>query len=549
MDFEHLKTPVSDWLDKQTNTPEFRKKYGEIPIISDLLFGMSQVLAFLVGAVLDAAIVLVQFIVEGIIETLKLIVITPMAIECKKAAYKLVEQKIIPRDLMDNLFRYAETFGDFKDILTIMVGIKVGMGYVDALTQIPMFYTQRYLMERFRPQLPTSGEVMRAAFVAPEKTELVWDILQKQGYPEEYIKLMFLANYNTYDENMVRELYYRKVLTKDEMYIRMRELGYTDTRINEISQAWDLIPGPADLLMMVAKEAFEPDEIIKYGLGDEFPEEQSEWLEKQGLSRYWQEKYWAAHWDYPSYQQVLEMLHRGEITEEDVYQYYRVIEIPKYWRDKLTKINYNPYTRVDVRRMHALGVVGDEQLIRAYLDQGYDMEHAKGMANFTIKYNQTEDKALTRAQIERGYKTGLIDRDEARIMLIEIDYHPKSAEFIMDQLDFDISTDYVNELIDVVGEQYKNHLITEQEARQKLYKIDLPDKKVSSLLAKWDLRKIDNTRLPSKADLEKMLTYAIISPEDYYDVMYKTGYSEEHIMWFLNLFYYQLSEQLEEVEE
>jgi len=171
------------------------------------------------------------------------------------------------------------------------------------------------------------------------------------------------------------------------------------------------------------------------------------------------------------------------------------------------------------------------------------------MANFTIKYNQTEDKALTRAQIEKGYKTGLIDRDEARIMLIEIDYHPKSAEFIMDQLDFDISTDYINELIDVVGEQYKNHLITEQEARQKLYKIDLPDKKVSSLLDKWDLRKIDNTRLPSKADLEKMLTYAIISPEDYYDVMYKTGYSEEHIMWFLNLFYYQLSEQLEEVEE
>ncbi|GAI84798.1 unnamed protein product, partial [marine sediment metagenome] len=76
-----------------------------------------------------------------------------------------------------------------------------------------------------------------------------------------------------------------------------QELGYTDTRIKEIIQAWSIIPGPADILHMVAKEAFEPDAVKLMGLEDEFPTEQVSWLAKQGLSEFWAMKYWASHWE------------------------------------------------------------------------------------------------------------------------------------------------------------------------------------------------------------------------------------------------------------
>lgn len=540
--------PITEKIQEYVQKPSTRELFGGIPIVSDVIFGTFTVMCYLFGMLFDLIATIIDVLLRVLWAAIDSIILAPLADASKKGAYYLADQSIIPRDIIDMVFRYADSFGDFKSIATILMSLGMGKNLLDTLTQIPMFYTQRYLMERFRPQLPQPAEIMRAAFVAPEKIDMVWDILQKQGYPEEYIKLLFVANYNTYDENMIRELYLRKVLNEDEMMIRMRELGYTDTRIKEITQAWDIIPGPADLLMMVAKEAFEPDEIQRYGLMDEFPSDQVEWLEKQGLSKYWQEKYWAAHWDYPSYQQVIEMLHRGKITEEDVYQYYRIVEIPKYWRDLLTSIQYQPYTRVDVRRMHKLGVVGDEELIRAYMDQGYDLEHAKGMAEFTVKYNQTEDKALTRAQIEKGYKTGIIKRDEARTMLIEIDYVPHFADFILDQLDFDIKHDYIQEAIDVIGEQYKNNLISEQEATRKLYELDLPAAKVDGLFNQWDLRKVENLRLPTKTDLESMLMYSIIEPDDYIDIMYRLGYSMQHIEWYIKLFYYKLSETLEETE-
>ena len=89
---------------------------------------------------------------------------------------------------------------------------------------------------------------------------------------------------------MVRVLYFRGAIDKDMAFVRMRELGYTDTRIEEIMQSWDIIPPVSEILWMVGKEAFEPDQIAKYGLLDEFPEEVTPWLNKHGYSRFWQEK-------------------------------------------------------------------------------------------------------------------------------------------------------------------------------------------------------------------------------------------------------------------
>lgn len=388
------------------------------------------------------------------------------------------------------------------------------------------------LLKEMRPELPDAGSAMQAAFVAPEKTGEVREIMKRLGLKDEHIDLMFLSRYRLYDENVIRDLFLREVLTDDEMFMRMRELGYTDTRIKEIIKTWELIPPVADLFMMVAKEAFEPEIYKKIGLEDEFPRDQVQWLEKQGLSEEWAKKYWIAHWDQPSIQQGFEMLHRDVIDDNDLDILFRAVEMPPYWRDKLTKIAYRPYTRVDVRRMADLGVLKPEQLVRAYMDQGYDREKATAMAEFTIRYNAQSDRDLTKGQILKGYRERAIPRDDAERLLIDLEISQTGAEYLLEFEDYMLVKEMQDDVIDNIKERYTQNLIELHDARVMLNNLNLPATQIDILLDRWELKKWKDIKMPSKSDLDKFFKTKIINEDTYTQQMKKLGYSAVYIRWY-----------------
>ena len=247
----------------------------------------------------------------------------------------------------------------FNVVIFTLVFVILVAGYIMALSTSLWGTVKQSYNKVYSPEPPSPRDVMQAAFVAPEKTAEVRDAMQRAGLSNDDIDLFFLSAYRLYSEDIVRVLWLRGVLSDDQMYMRMRELGYTDTRTKEIIQGWPIIPGPSDLFHLVAREAFEPDAIELMGLGDEFPVAQVEWLQKQGISEDWAKKYWYAHWEQPSIQAGYEMLHRDVIGLEALNMLFKTVEIPPFWRDKLIKIAYQPYTRVDVRRMHDMGVLDD----------------------------------------------------------------------------------------------------------------------------------------------------------------------------------------------
>lgn len=148
------------------------------------------------------------------------------------------------------------------------------------------------------------------------------------------------------------------------------------------------IPPVADIITMAVREAFTPAIAARFGQYEDLPSEFVEWVGKKGLSREWAERYWAAHWSLPSPQQGFEMLHRGVIGEADLNMLMRALDIMPFWRDKLTQIAYRPLSRVDVRRMFALGVLDVSSVRKAYTDIGYNDYNADLMTQFTIKYTE-----------------------------------------------------------------------------------------------------------------------------------------------------------------
>jgi len=454
-----------------------------------------------------------------------------------------VANGLIDQDTYNELMKLRNLPSPLDQFMFVRTLFSLASSYTDLKLYGASTDMRHAIYSKDSPELPRPEEVMAAAFIAPEKIGEVRELLKQSGFSEKHIDLLFLSLYRLYDEGTIQALFLRGVLTEDQMFMRMRELGYTDTRIKEMIQAWSIIPGPNDILHMVAKEAFEPDMVRLMGLEDEFPTEQTEWLKKQGLSEFWAMKYWAAHWEMPSIQMGYEMLHRRDpdkpdqaiIGKAELDMLYKTVEIPPYWRDKLTKIAYTPYTRVDVRRMHDMGVLTDEELIWSYKELGYDDEHALNMARFTVAYNKSHDKELTKSNIVTGFKNKLISKADAIEMLTGIDYSPDQAEYFIVLEEYKEAESYQNDLVDNVKTRYQNNFINDFECRARLNQLNLPAEQTAILMDKWKLKKMIDVKLPSKTDLDKFLKNGIIDIDIYRIEMDKLGYNVNYTSWYEQL--------------
>jgi len=183
-------------------------------------------------------------------------------------------------------------------------------------------------------------------------------IMKGYGYEEARADELYTASRRVVDAGELITLYRRGEITEATFISLMKEVGFEDREQAILLKATMFYPSPQDLIVWQAREVFEPKMIEKYGLDDEYELIEKAAFYKAGMDDEQIRNYWMAHWQHPGWTVVREMLHRTDLTEEDVYEWFKLVEIPPYWREKYTKIMYTPYTRVDVRRMYAAGIQG-----------------------------------------------------------------------------------------------------------------------------------------------------------------------------------------------
>ena len=238
------------------------------------------------------------------------------------------------------------------------------------------------------------------------------------------------------------EAMWRGQINEKEYVSKMGEAGYSEDDAKTFVSVAEFLPSPSDLISWISKEVFEDDSILKYGLDDEFDRLDLTLFAKIGINKEQAKNYWVSHWQHPSFTQVGEMFVRDILTdpqarnrvapgssewaavraegEAEVYEWFRLVEVPPYWRNRMIQMLYNPITRVDIRRMWDLDVASDDDVVRTYLDQGYRIEDAQKLLAFT--------------KVERGfpdvvarYKNGWISEGDVLSELIAFGISPETA--------------------------------------------------------------------------------------------------------------------------
>jgi len=341
--------------------------------------------------------------------------------------------------------------------------------------------------------------------------------------------------------------FYRGELSEAGLNKKLKELGYKDEEIKMLKKLEVPIPSVSDVITFAVREVYSPEAIKKFRLDEGYEEVYKvaqEDLKNLGMTKELLRKYWIAHWRLPSVEQGYEMLHRGVISMDELKLLLKMQDINPFWQDKLIKISYAPYTRVDVRRMHKLGVLSDEQLVKAYKDLGYDEEHARNLARFTIEYNkrviETEDdkeaselKGLTKSRVLNDFYRNRISEKQARDLLSKMNLNKTVIDFYIESVKYQKLEEQLEDEIELIHKKYVMRLINDTEAQVALNKLMLRQEEIERLMHKWDFERQIRERKPTKADLTDWLMLGIINAEQFVEEMRTLGYDDKYIYYYI----------------
>jgi len=368
--------------------------------------------------------------------------------------------------------------------------------------------------------------------------------MKQHGFTDEAIDILIKLTDVIFPSDIVAPAWLRDKAKYEKYWEDVKALGVSDDRIELLKEMAYQMPSVRDVVGFLAHEVFEPKMIAKYGLDDEWGELDKTLFEKVGLKEDMALNYWRDHWQHASWSQARDMLHRDILTEQDVYDWFRLVEVPPYWRKGLTALMWDVPGRIEVRMMAQLGLVDKafimdilkkDGLAEEYREVVADMNLVRGIrtdiqTRYTKKWIDSEgvkaelaksglspqiaerlyqwivtnakpertaaQKDLTAAQIVKGVKLGLIPWSDGIQRLMVLGYDEDEADLVMmESVEVEEAepTTELNVRFDTIRRQRRQRLITRDQEISSLLDLGLDTGLATAYADNDDLRLVKET--------------------------------------------------------
>jgi hypothetical protein len=134
------------------------------------------------------------------------------------------------------------------------------------------------------------------------------------------------------------ELWNRGDLDEADVTRGLRQGRLRNEWVNAVKALRRYLPPVSDLVRFGVREVYDPEQRAFLDLDADYPEAMTADAAKLGLSERDARRYWAAHWNLPSYTEATEMLHRGFLTRSQYDDLLRAQDYAPTWRGKLRDI-------------------------------------------------------------------------------------------------------------------------------------------------------------------------------------------------------------------
>jgi len=460
---------------------------------------------------------------------------------------KLLAEPDLPQETRDLLNTIKTTDGQWQAVLLAGLGGAAVGGAANAALMPPLERLKQAASGHWPFQIFDYPFVLSAWLRGVKWDADVFRDLNQRGWSQERIEAFKQLVWLRLDPQIVQQIWLRDKVGNEKFWTDLHDMGWDDDRIKVYKELAQILPSAQDLIRMAVREVFTPEIAEKYGQFQDFPPAFGQWAEKIGLTEQWAKNFWGAHWDLPSASQGFEMLHRNIISYDELKVLLRALDVMPFWRDRLIKMAYAPYTRVDIRRMYKLGILDRAGVKRTYLDLGYDEVHAENLTKFTIAYYATptseeedlvdeenaKNRDLSRTDICGGYYRRMLTREEATAALAAMGYNPAQIDFYLDYEDYKRERDLKDAYVANYKDLYVAGILDDADVKSALTELGVGADEVEQLLKLWYVERIRRAQRPSRADLSYFLNKGIVTPERWKLEMAKLGYNDEYIDMYL----------------
>jgi len=364
---------------------------------------------------------------------------------------------------------------------------------------------------------------LRLAILSPSETAAA----VIQSYWERAKGLVNLANYGYTDEDantlidiqgeplapgQLLDLLNRGDV--DEAFVRQ---GLNESRLKPkyndalLKLRFQLL-GASDYIRFAVREVFTPASRAALTLDEDYPAILTEKLRRIGYSEDDARDSWAAHWELPSPSQAYEMLHRGLINEAQLDDYLKSADYAPVWRPLLKAISYDPLTRVDVRRAYKLGVVSLDDVKATYRSIGYDEKNAAILTEFTrvdADEERKQERELLVGPVKSSalamYKARRIGEDQLRQTLADLKYPKELVDRFIADIDFVREQDRREDVAAALKASYVKALRSRDDTVAILVKAGYSEAELTQLLETWDILR-EATELQPHQSAQRDLT-------------------------------------------
>jgi len=199
-----------------------------------------------------------------------------------------------------------------------------------------------------------------------------------------------------------------------------------------------------------------------------------------------------------TYSQVIRLLREGKITEREA-------------RERLHKLGYSDeeinllitfaqaeetkrekdLSKADILKAYVEGLIDHDDAVRELTKLGYSVDEALLLLRLAESRKElatkTKERDLTKAPILKAFRIGMITREEAKSMLVNIGYSEDEAEFLIRVEEADMQASKHEQERDLTKAEiltlFEYGLIDEYTAKEKLKALGYDDEEAEALIA------------------------------------------------------------------
>ncbi len=343
-------------------------------------------------------------------------------------------------------------------------------------------------------------------------------LLTGHGFRESDAQLLDSLYKNRLDAPQLLQLGLR--FTEDKSYIEQEvsKRGWDEKSLELVKKSIYQWPSVQDWILFAVREATNEQRAKELGLdgGDWGIAEQE--ASKAGLAPGYFKYYWRSHWVLPPVTMGYEFLHRFrhntddlKFDDKDLSSLIQALDYAPIWHKRMMESSYKPITRVDIRRVLKAGMLDEKGVRDAYWKDGYSDKDADILTDWTMWEAQSSERDLSLAKIEKAYKRGMMTGLESQNALQELRYSDTAIAWYIKLWDYDIEEERVSAEIDYLSAQYMAGEFDEVTLRSKLTNLGLTSNNVVVAVVNLNAKKKRQVTALTTVEIKELYENDIIS--------------------------------------